>query len=235
MKKKELVKKLSELVDSHNLLQRCLEVNEREKGELKGAIDLLNAQLEAERQKNCELTIKIEQLSRADKIKTESAYQPESKCDDDFAVTFVAGEANPENSLAEEITEEGQSFTESGEETSAPVITEASAEIKPTAQIETEKEIIVELPPLVNEAVEYGSVAIGKIICESVKATRTIGDSVSENKKELLNLIMGKGEIAKNEIFNITESDVSAEAKRELIDAQVVEAIDYFKSVAEQL
>ena len=77
--------------------------------------------------------------------------------------------------------------------------------------------------------------AIGKIVCESVKATRIISASDSENKKELLNLIMGKGEIAKNEIFNVTESDVSAEAKQELIDAQVAEAIDYFKSVAEQL
>ena len=35
--------------------------------------------------------------------------------------------------------------------------------------------------------------------------------------------------------FSITESEVSPETKRELIDAQLEEALDYFKSVAEQI
>ena len=97
-----------------------------------------------------------------------------------------------------------------GEEIKAEVITPP---LVPTAQA---PEIIVELPPLVNEITEYGSVVIGKIVCETVKYSGKITASQSENKKELLNLIMGKGEVAKSEIFNITESEVSDETKREL-------------------
>ncbi len=93
--------------------------------------------------------------------------------------------------------------------------------------------------PKVSQAVlsdsiaEYGSVAIGKIVQESIKYSGAV--SASNNKKELLNLIMGKGEIAKNEIYTIAQCDSSDEIKRELIDAQVNEALDYFKSVAGQI
>ena len=86
---------------------------------------------------------------------------------------------------------------------------------------------------LTNNIVDYGSVAIGKIVQESIKYSGVV--AASNNKKELLNLIMGKGEIAKNEIYTITQCDSADNVKRELIDAQVNEAFDYFKSVAGQV
>ena len=82
---------------------------------------------------------------------------------------------------------------------------------------------------------DYGSVAIGRVVQESIKYANLISDSNSQNKKELLNLIMGKAEVTKAEIFSITESDVAFSLQKELIDAQCEEATDYFKSAYGQI
>ncbi|MBO5852455.1 MAG: hypothetical protein J6Q74_01435 [Clostridia bacterium] len=82
---------------------------------------------------------------------------------------------------------------------------------------------------------DYGSIAIGKVVQESIKYANLISESSFQNKKELLNLIMGKAEVTKSEIFSITESDVAFTLQKELIDAQCDEAIDYFKSAYGQI
>ena len=82
---------------------------------------------------------------------------------------------------------------------------------------------------------EYAAVAIGKVVQESIKYANLISTSTSPNKKEVLNLIMGKAEVAKAEIFAITEGLLSDENKKELIDAQCAEALDYFKSAYAQI
>ena len=46
---------------------------------------------------------------------------------------------------------------------------------------------------------------------------------------------MGKAEVAKADIFAITEGLLSDENKKELIDAQCAEALDYFKSAYAQI
>lgn len=88
---------------------------------------------------------------------------------------------------------------------------------------------------LQDNSMEYGSQIIGKIIVESAKFANSLSESAGENKKELVNLIMGKAEVAKAEIFNIATSDMADENKKEMIDSQLQEATDYFKSVAAQI
>lgn len=96
-------------------------------------------------------------------------------------------------------------------------------------------EITVNAVPLKDSVVEYAAVAIGKVVQESIKYANLISTSTSPNKKEVLNLIMGKAEVAKAEIFAITEGLLSDENKKELIDAQCAEALDYFKSAYAQI
>ena len=86
-----------------------------------------------------------------------------------------------------------------------------------------------------NAVIEYGAVAIGRVVQESVKYANLISESNSENKKELLNLIMGKAEITKAEIFSITDGELAFDVQKELIDSQCDEAIDYFKSAYGQI
>ena len=95
--------------------------------------------------------------------------------------------------------------------------------------------IPVNVVTLEDNILEYGSVTIGKVVQESIKYANLISASASENKKEVLNLIMGKAEVVKSEIFTITDGDLSPEVKKELIDTQLNEATDYFKSAYAQL
>lgn len=99
-------------------------------------------------------------------------------------------------------------------------------------EVETEE---TEAVVLQDNSMEYGSQIIGKIIVESAKFANSLSESAGENKKELVNLIMGKAEVAKAEIFNIATSDMADENKKEMIDSQLQEATDYFKSVAAQI
>ena len=89
--------------------------------------------------------------------------------------------------------------------------------------------------PVDNEILEYGAVAIGKVVQESVKYANLISESACDNKKELLNLIMGKAEVTKAEIFSITDGNIAADLKKDLIDTQCDEAVDYFKSAYGQI
>ena len=101
--------------------------------------------------------------------------------------------------------------------------------------VEEAPEITVNAVPLKDSGVEYAAGAIGKGVQESIKYANLISTSTSPNKKEVLNLIMGKAEVAKAEIFAITEGLLSDENKKELIDAQCAEALDYFKSAYAQI
>ncbi len=89
--------------------------------------------------------------------------------------------------------------------------------------------------PTENDVIEYGAIAIGRVVQESVKYANLISESNSENRKELLNLIMGMAEVTKAEIFSITDGEMAFELKKELIDTQCDEAIDYFKSAYGQI
>lgn len=90
-------------------------------------------------------------------------------------------------------------------------------------------------PIVLDDVMEYGSRIIGMIVVESAKYADQISGSAGEDKKDLINLIMGKTEVCKAEILSITLCDAADESKRSLIDSQYTEAIDYFKSVVAQL
>lgn len=82
---------------------------------------------------------------------------------------------------------------------------------------------------------KYGAEIIGKIVVSA--ATHCNNLSFAENSaenKELINLILGRTEVAKAEILSIVSSATPLEEKISLIDAQRNEAEDYFNSVLAQ-
>ena len=88
----------------------------------------------------------------------------------------------------------------------------------------------------ISEDAEYGSQIIGKIVITAATYCNKL-TSVSENTdvKELVNLILGRTEIAKAEILKIVSSDAEFSQKAELIDTVKNSAEDYFNSVMAQL
>lgn len=113
---------------------------------------------------------------------------------------------------------------------------DANPENKVAEEIEPVKEAEVQEPSKEPETIlDYAAKVIGTVVQESVKYANMITESSSVDKKELLNLIMGKAEITKAEIFSITEGEMAFELKKELIDTQCDEAVDYFKSAYGQI
>ena len=79
---------------------------------------------------------------------------------------------------------------------------------------------------------DYGAAVIGKTVIAAAKYCEQL--KTRDNAKELINLILGRTEVAKAEILNIVTSDNVAEEKRRLIDEQLALAEDYFASVTAQ-
>ncbi len=103
------------------------------------------------------------------------------------------------------------------------------ADIDEPQGTQTAAEEIV-LPP----ETEYGSNAIGEIVMQSVFFSNRLNELNRPNLKELLNLILGKTEVAKAEILNIVLSNADLENKFSMIDTVKAEAIEYFQSVLAQ-
>lgn len=82
---------------------------------------------------------------------------------------------------------------------------------------------------------KIGASAIGKIV---VKAASCCNSLTSANDgydpKELVNLILGRTEVAKAEILKAVEADMSIDSKISLIETVKQSAEDYFDSVMAQ-
>ncbi len=186
-------------------------------GELVDTVNSLNQSLNLLQKENEELKKEIENLKARPVLQAEKVEVCEIKpaCDE-------AGEGFKVNTAAEEMPP----ITDVEEVPTPKTVEPEPPAVKP----DLPREVILKDP-----AMEYGSCVIGKIVVESARYADQVSTSSAENKMELLNLIMGKAEVAKAEVFAIATSLASEETKRELADAQFSEALDYFKSVVGQI
>lgn len=133
------------------------------------------------------------------------------------------------NSKLEELkkTAEAPDVTEPVEEDSDFCKEEAD-----TAELtEPEKETVVTL----SDDTAFGAKIIGKIVLSAAECCNSLtAPPVSQNAKELVNLILGRSEVAKAEILKIVAADVSQENKIHAIENELKECEDYFKSVMAQ-
>ena len=88
----------------------------------------------------------------------------------------------------------------------------------------------------VSPEVDYGAAVIGKMGIEATKCCNFVTESGNpELSKELVNLILGRTEAAKSEILSIVSSEENLDTKKQKIDSQYENAVDYFISVTAQL
>ena len=86
-----------------------------------------------------------------------------------------------------------------------------------------------------SEDTQYGSEIIGKIVVSATKHCNSLtSHQTGEMTKEMVNLILGRTEVAKSEILRIISLDVAIDEKKRLIDEQYQSAEDYFVSVEAQ-
>lgn len=82
---------------------------------------------------------------------------------------------------------------------------------------------------------EYGAKIIGNIVVSAAEYSNKLTIGGDDSKKELVNLILGKTEIAKAEILAVIESGDSFEIKCEKIDQIALVAKEYFENVLAQI
>lgn len=125
-----------------------------------------------------------------------------------------------------EVTEEFETVTaqNAAEEKSAPTFDYSDFAID-----ETNETVIGE------DIKNYAVKVISNIITESVKIGCVLASSGSENKKELLNLALGRTEVAKNEISTLVSSDLPDELKKASIDKEAAEVTEYYQSILAQI
>lgn len=80
----------------------------------------------------------------------------------------------------------------------------------------------------------YGSDTIGEIVLRATELSGRLSLEQSEENKELVNLILGKTEVAKSEILMATVKENSFENKKSEIDNIKNNTFEYFESVMGQ-
>ena len=103
-----------------------------------------------------------------------------------------------------------------------------------TAKPENEQSEAVKKEPkdiVLDDITAYGSDTIGEIVLRATELSGRLSLEQSEENKELVNLILGKTEVAKSEILMATEKENSFENK---IDNIKNNTFEYFESVMGQ-
>lgn len=89
---------------------------------------------------------------------------------------------------------------------------------------------------LISKETEYGAQVIGQIVISAAKHCNLLTASSDKSDiKELINLILGRTEVAKAEILKTVSSQLDFEEKKTYINAQKNAAEDYFASIMAQM
>lgn len=82
---------------------------------------------------------------------------------------------------------------------------------------------------------EYGATVIGKIVVSAAEYSNKLTFGGDDSKKELVNLILGKTEMAKAEILSVIQTEESFDVKCAKMDQIAVVTKEYFESVLAQI
>lgn len=92
----------------------------------------------------------------------------------------------------------------------------------------------VETKAVLPDEVEYGASVIGKIVISAADYSNRLTAGGETRYKELVNLILGRTEIAKSEIMSLVSADRPLDEKKSMIDARYEAAIEYFNNIMAQ-
>ncbi|MBR4909732.1 MAG: hypothetical protein IKZ47_00210 [Clostridia bacterium] len=82
---------------------------------------------------------------------------------------------------------------------------------------------------------EYASEVIGKLVIEAANCSNKLTSGGNTDHRELVNLLLGKTEVAKAEILAAATGEGDLEAKNAKADAICEETLDYYRSVLAQI
>lgn len=86
-----------------------------------------------------------------------------------------------------------------------------------------------------DDVTEYGAKAIGKLVVASAEYSNQLTQGGNTAYRELVNLLLGRTEVAKSEILTATIGEGTLEEKTAAIDEICDKALEYFESVMAQI
>lgn len=172
------------------------------------------------KKKYIELTEELQKRLHSEKLKTDELQAENKELADELAAL------NSELfALREKLTQLEQ------QKEPAEQVAEPEPQIVPDEQTKDEP-----LPePQLSDDVNFGAKSIGKIVLSSAEYCNKLTASGSDpSVKELVNLILGRTEVAKSEILRISTLQIDPQEKQQAMEREMNEAEDYFKSVMAQ-
>ncbi|MCQ2440809.1 MAG: hypothetical protein MJ076_02790 [Clostridia bacterium] len=105
------------------------------------------------------------------------------------------------------------------------------AEIECKEQPKEDNKKSEELP----QDVEYGAEIIGKIVVSATDYSNKLTAGGETKYRELVNLILGRTEVAKSDILSVISTDEIIDWKKEKINGIMENTLEYFESVMAQI
>lgn len=102
-------------------------------------------------------------------------------------------------------------------------------EVVPEQQSNTLADVVID------GSMEYGAKIIGKIILEGTRISNDVAQSPNEYSKDIINLVLGKTEVCKSQIYDICKGDFAEDIMRQKVDEVYKDAVDYFNSLNNQV
>lgn len=136
--------------------------------------------------------------------------------------------------LRAEISAKDKKIEELKDEISELKQKSAEKKAEPTLPLKKLEEKVISNSRL-NPDVDYASDVIGELVLEAASGSNKLTANGDNSNRELVNLILGKTEVAKAEILSVVSEDTDFESKKQKIEVIKAETLDYFKSILAQL
>ena len=225
MRKKTLLTKNEELLTALNESKFKNEA-------LKKRIDELNIVLGAKDFEICELKKQIESLNA--KI-SDSAFNKEVTENQENKVEELVIKA--EDNLAD-IEKEEKAFNNSESTNYEEDNTgEAKEDIKNSEEIKEplNKQVLLSSDDIDNEIMSFAAKAISRITIKTASLSNLFAESKNPNAKDLLTLTLGKAEVFKQKVFEITKNNLDFEVAKASLNLLEAEIIEYYEQLKAQL
>lgn len=214
MNKKKLIAQNEEL---YNMLKE----NEATGASLKKRVDELMIMLGAKDFEINELKAKVEELETENKnLKSFNAN-----------ASVINNAATAETVLEQEQIEESKIQSEA----TIDVIEEKTAQEETSIVEEVPAVKYINTESLQDDISKYAAKAISNISLKAAMLSNTLALSQNPNSKDLLTLTLGRSEVFKQKVFDVTKTAISFDTAKASINLLEAETIEYFEQLKAQL
>lgn len=88
---------------------------------------------------------------------------------------------------------------------------------------------------VIDDETQYGADIIGKIVVRATECNNILSLNSKADSRTLINLILGKTELAKADVLSVISDDCNFDTKKSKMDTIMNEAFEYFESVMAQV